>query len=870
MTHLKFKQLAPPILIILIPLVFFWRLVFVGEVLYWGLPLYQFYPWHTLVVDAIRAGHLPLWTDLLGNGAPLLANHQSATFYPLNLIYFLMPIEQAMGYSVVLHLTMAGLFAYAWGRAMGLSRFGATIIGLSFMLSGFLVSRTQFITIVNSAAWLPVLFLLAERVVRRRTLPDAVWLGVALALQFLAGHAQLWFYSLWAVIAYGLARAWVMRWPRFGENDPAPNSQQSSHQKDRLLYALSRWRSTAHSQRPVVVLLACAVVVALCLSAIQLLPTAELALNSQRAGGLDPMEAMTYSFWPWRLLTLAIPGLFGSPATGNFWGYAAYWEDAGYIGVLPLLLALSAVWGWAWRRISALIPVRFSFTSQWSKETKLLEPHTQVTSVRDENFLVPFFALLSLLSLILAMGHNTPIYPLIFKYVPGFGAFRAPARFLLFYTFGISTLAGIGSERFRLTYRTQYVARLTVAGSAAMLAISLAVEQVSSRMHLVIKPTFAPAVAHFALWMGLSVALLLLRGREPNDTDSRVARSPLRLGLWHGLMVSLIAADLILFAEPLTPTIDPALYRTQTKAERLLQSHTDDSRLFATYDYDYDTKFNDYLNFSEWGPSDLAHWLAFRETLVPNLSVFSHTASANNDDPLVVGRWRELMDALRVADWPTRLRLLRMMNVGYVLDENPPPGLSPVLDVPHLYRMAEPLPRAWLVSQARIVPAPDDLLSELMAAAFDPSAEVLLESASYAPSQPGDSSLDVGVRPAAHLLSTPTLHSTPLPVSVSLHEGWNSRTIDLVVPQPGYLVLAYTDYPGWRATVDSQPTQILRANYVFMALPLESGRHQVILRYEPFSWKLGALVSGISVLLVIGIAMVPKILKSASEANKRL
>jgi hypothetical protein len=886
--NLKPQRFVPLVLVILIPLLLFWRLVFAGAVLYWGLPLYQFYPWHRLVVEAIRAGHLPLWTDLLGNGAPLLANHQSAAFYPLNLIYFVMPVEQAMGYSVVLHLMMAGLFAYAWGQTIGLSRFGAVITGLSFMSSGFFVSRTQFITIVNSAAWLPLLFLLADRLARRRTLPDAVWLGMALALQFLAGHAQLWFYSLWAVMAYGLARAWTMRCQRFGENKvssqkvganpcgcppgqvqdqplpqdiekiqnkPVPASQQASDQKRGLSSALS-WRPSAVGrQRSVVVLLACAVVTALSLSAVQLLPTAELALHSQRAGGLDPVDAMTYSFWPWRLLTLVIPDLFGSPATGNYWGYATYWEDTGYIGVLPLLLALSAVWGWGWRRLSILTRASFPFTGQRSAGTKPLEPDAQPGSSRREDFLTPFFALLSLLSLILAMGHNTPVYPLIFKYVPGFGAFRAPARFLLFYTFGVSTLAGIGADCFRLTYRTQYVARLTTAGAGAMLAISLAAGQISNQMGLAIKPTFAPAVAHFGLWLGLSVILLLLRGREPDDADLRVARSPLPLGIWRGLMTSLIAADLVLFAVPLTPTIDPALYRTTTNAERFLLIHADENRLFATYNYDYDTKFNGYLNFSNWGPSNLTHWLGLRETLVPNLNVFSGIASVNNDDPLAVGRWRELMDAVRAADWPTRLRLLRMMNVGYVLAENPPPGLSPVLDTPYLYRLSDPLPRAWLVPQARVVLAPDDLLSELMNPAFDPSTEVLLEEI--------ESPYSLLTRPhqgATPYSPVPTRGLLP-PVFTSLHEAWNSRTIDLVVPGPGYLVLAYTYYPGWRATVDGQPVQILRANYAFMALPLEPGRHQVILRYQPFSWKLGALVSGMSVLLIIGMAMVLKIPK---------
>jgi hypothetical protein len=829
----------PVALLVALPLLIYWPLTVGGRVLYWGLPLYQFYPWHTLVVEAVRAGHLPLWTDLLGNGAPLLANHQSALFYPFNLIYFWAPVERAMGYSVVLHLILAGLFAYAWGRGIRLSRFGATVVGLSFMLSGFFVSRTQFITIINGAAWLPLLFTLAERLARRRALPDAIWLGVTLALQFLAGHAQVWFYSLWAVGVYALARAWSLRWEQSAS--PAthtcdgtsvgrsPSGKTSAPGRAATFIpapkAEKRQPSAVGRQRSAFLLLSCAMVVALGLSAIQLLPTAELTLHSQRAGGLDLDEAMTYSFWPWRLFTLAAPDLFGNPATGDYWGYATYWEDAGYVGVLPLLLALSFVLSAAGRAVWSVCGSRPSADFGGRR------------SAVSGRFLIAFFLILSLLSLILAMGHNTPIYPLLFKHVPGFGAFRAPARFLLFYTLGVSTLAGIGADRFRLTYRTQYVTRLTAAGAGAMLTISLVVWQMRDQIGLTIKPTFAPAIARFALWLGLSAILWLMCPlRREGDSDPRVVRSPLPVGVWRGLVIGLIAADLWLFAAPLTPTMDPALYRITTDVDHFLLARADDDRLFATYDYDYNIKFTrrSYFDFSGWGPSGLTYWLAFRKRLVPNLNVFTHTASVNNDEPLVVGRWRELMGALRAADWPARLRLLQLMNTGYVLAENPPPGLSPVVDVPYLYRLSDPLPRAWVVSQARIITDPDDMLSELSAPTFDPTAEVLT-----------DWGLATDQSPISQLS----------PATTSLREDWNRRTIDLIMSQPGYLVLAYTYYPGWRATVDGRPTEILRANYAFMALPLATGEHQVVLRYRPASLMLGAIISGLSVLAVIGLGI---------------
>jgi hypothetical protein len=813
-------------------------------------PLFQFYPWHTLVVEAVRSGHLPLWTDLLANGTPLLANHQSATFYPPNLIYLMMPVERGMGYSVVLHLIMAGIFAYAWGRTIRLSRFGATVTGLTFMLSGFLVSRTQFITIVNGAAWLPLLFLLAERLVRRRMLLDAIWLGTAMALQFLAGHAQLWFYSLWIVAAYVFARAWSGRREQLGDK-----------------HASSDWGGARRGH--ILALLAGAFILSLGLSTVQLLPTAELSLLSQRVGGLDPDEAMTYSFWPWRLLTLAIPDLFGSPATGDYWGYATYWEDAGYIGLLPLLLALGAVWDWGRRWLSS---------RRRARGGGVPKSETQEAEDEPDGFLIAFFLVLILFSLVMAMGKNTPIYPLVFKYVPGFGAFRAPARFILFYTFGVSTLAGIGADRFRLTYRTQYVARLTVAGAGAMLAVSL----LAGQMGLMVKPTFAAAFAHFAILLGLSAILLLLypahaglgraqtglgpaqtglSDRELGDLDPRLARSPLPRCAWRGLVVCLIAIDLALFAAPLTPTIDSALYTTKTNVDRFLLARADDDRLFVTYDYDYDTKFSNYFDFSDRGSPDLRHWLSFRETLVPNLNVFSRSLSANNDDPLVIGRWRELMDALRSADWSERLRVLRLMNVGYVLAKRPPPGLAPVDDVAHVYQLSQPLPRAWVVSQTCVITDPEDLLSELMAVNFDPTAEVLLEWTPRASYQIDDLGLANGAPTAAPPLST----LTPDPRLISLREERNSRTIDLVVSQPGYLVLAYTYYPGWRATVDGRPTEILRANYAFMALPLEPGEHQVMLRYQPMSLTLGAGISGLSLLVVIGIVGFQNLRTEADE-----
>jgi uncharacterized membrane protein YfhO len=73
------------------------------------------------------------------------------------------------------------------------------------------------------------------------------------------------------------------------------------------------------------------------------------------------------------------------------------------------------------------------------------------------------------------------------------------------------------------------------------------------------------------------------------------------------------------------------------------------------------------------------------------------------------------------------------------------------------------------------------------------------------------------------------------------------------VPSGGYLVLSEVFAPGWSATVDGQPAELLRANAIFRALWVAPGEHQVELRYWPTLLTLGAASSGVAWLGVNGL-----------------
>ena len=861
------QRWIPISVILILPLVLFWPLVFGGEVLYWGTPLLQFYPWRKLAVDMVRSGHVPLWNHYLGNGTPLAANLQSAVFYPLNLIYLVIPVERAMGYSAVLHVILAGLLMYLYGRTIRLSRFASLVAALSYMFSGFLVSRLGFLSMTSAAPWLPLLFCLAERLVSNRRLSSALHLGLVIGLQLLAGHAQLWYYGLWAVAAYGLARGWQFCKMQQGARETQDKSSAGAYrswnvERKRGQRRSSRREATYRDQagclesrslgfdalrystgarcpkiciRPFSVLhlassavrawlwLALAVLVGLGVAAVQLLPTAELALLSQRQSGAEYEFAMTYSFWPWRLLTLFAPDFFGNPARGDYWGYATYWEDCGYIGLLPLLLALIAISTYlGQRRRQGTVPPLSHITLHAS--------------------LVPFFSLLSLLSLLLALGKNLPLYPLVFRWVPGFGFFQAPARFLYLYTLGMATLAGLGADLIAPSRRLE---RVSGYGIVVGLAILLATIAVRLLPFPPVKLTFVSASARFATL--LTIASLLLLYRRKAEFRSRKTRAMIKLSycfglspfvLWQTLVIAFIAADLILFGHALNPTTEPRLYELPSTSGALLKREDEGYRTFTFSGSDYDLKFKRYLLFDDFGPDDVGWLMELRETLMPNLAVGEGLFSANNFDPLLIGQYERLMQEIdkglprqidqdlgRTVDksrLPAALRLLSLMNVKYIFDYGEIPSLRLIsADGVWIYRNDYALPRAYVVSQAQVISDDEELLAELLSPTFDPHRTVLLR-----PSP--------GQEPIPYPLSL---------VSLSPQYSPNAVEIEVTLDRDGYLVLSDTYYPGWRAYVDGEEKEILRANYAFRAVPLESGQHTVLFKYDPLSFKMGLAVS---------------------------
>lgn len=619
-----------------------WPVTFGGRLLFWGVVGYQFLPWYEAAAALWRAGALPLWNTWLGGGAPLLANYQVAALYPPNWVMLVIPPERALGWLVAAHLLLAGAGTYVWARARGHSRSAALVGALALEGCGYLVTRAGlFPSIVFAAAWIPVWLWRAERLAQIPDARRAARLAAVVGLGLLAGHAQSAVYGLLVV---GLLLLW--------RGATAPQSRLSVWLWGGLSLALGGL-----------------------LAAMQLLPTAAYWQVTARSGGLTE-EALTYSFWPWRLLTFFAPDLFGHPARGDFWGYATYWEDAGYVGLIPLLLAL----GWLLR------PARGHRREAW------------------------FWGLLGGIALTLALGQNLPGYQAAFQALPLLRLFNAPARRLLVTELALAALTAPAVEAWLDRRPQRWQALTLVIGLSVAGGGWVALQTLPGR-----GVTFGAATLRAGLLLIAWGGLALLRGRWP------------RAALATALAV-LVWLDLAWWGRTLLPAIGPEFYATcrAPALAALWRQEPDAGRtLFAgtrTGGTEYEVRFR-YFRFNDWRPLG-GSWAEVCETLLPNGGILARVPAAENEDPFRLARWEEL-ELLAMA----HPRLLPLLGVTHRLDTA---CAASEVDVGamggvHLCRVGA-APRAWIVPQARQV-AVTDMSAALSDPAFDFRREVLVEGA---------------------------------------------------------------------------------------------------------------------------------------------
>lgn len=754
----------PYVVVAVVPVVLGWSFVLGLQQVYWGVPITQFVPWRHIFLESLRAGEWPLWTAMLGLGAPLLANYQLAALYPPNWVLLFLPLDYGHNLLMVAHWVWTGLGMVALTRRLGYAPLGQAVSGLAFGLSQYVISRAWFYSINATVAWLPWMLWALEGVWHQRGTPRAhlhaglVLAGLA-AMQLLAGHAQTTWYTGLALGAW-----WLWR-----------------------VTQAHAWRTSA----PSLLVLAGAAALAVGLAAAQVLPTAELLRQSPRAESANYDFVMQYSYSPWSVLTWLAPDMLGNPARGEFYGYAAYWEDATYVGLIPTALAFGAVLGALW-------------------------PRAEQRRVR--------LAVLAVLAvtLVLALGKNTPIFPWLYFNAPTFDMFQAPTRMMLWWVLALALLGGWAADRWpEPRGRVVYWSRLGLAGSVGIAALgglaALAVPDTQPNAEAL------RTVAVACVVMGLNAAALaaLTLTRPATLTPS-----------WQAAVLAVLALDLLWANAGLIP---PGPADTYTRPPQVLPALT--SALQASpggarlYSFPPDTQTLTYTPFSFKRFLPAEQVLHVREDLAPNASALYAVPTANNFDPLVSARYAEYM---RILSDTRRVDLLNYANVA-VINSARPFIWETVTRGPTatFYRVPGAPRAAWVVTEARHVDTPEEAATALQDITFNPAAHVILENA---PPQPNIGPVSATVQ--------------------AITRTANTVSVQVRTQGAGWLVLADLYYPDWHAELNGQPTPIYPANVALRAVYLPAaGDHHLLMRYTPTSVGLGALISLLSGLALVASAI---------------
>ncbi|MHB9156170.1 MAG: hypothetical protein ACYC5N_10880, partial [Endomicrobiales bacterium] len=150
----------------------------------------HYYPLKHLVLEHLQNGRMPLWDPYIFAGQPLLANPQSAVFYPLSAVFYFLPLPFAFALFFFTHFFLAGLFMYLLLSHYRMGRTASALGSISFALCSFLVYKVPsgHPVALSGYVWLPLAVLVLEKMKDAPSRGLPFLLGAVLSFQFLSGH----------------------------------------------------------------------------------------------------------------------------------------------------------------------------------------------------------------------------------------------------------------------------------------------------------------------------------------------------------------------------------------------------------------------------------------------------------------------------------------------------------------------------------------------------------------------------------------------------------------------------------------------------------------------------------------------------------
>jgi len=747
-------------------------------------------------------GEWPLWDPYVGAGQSAVADTLHQMFLlPVLLIRLIGSEVLAFNLWVALPFPFAALGAWLF-FARRFSPAAAALGSLAFSLSGPVVSTGNFPNMSWSVAAMPWVLWAVERMGAAPTARSVVVLAIAVAFQALAGEPVSFSATLALALAYALFTTET--------------------------HVASTWRRRLRRMLPI----AAGVALGCLLSAIQLYPMVEAA---SLAGRSEVIIEGIWSLHPLALVETVARCLFGDyyyvPSLAS-----VPWLPLVNTGREPFFFSL--YFGVPLFAV-ALFGLVATGRSSWSV----------------------FWAAAGGVSIVLAFGMYTPIYPFLQAHVPVLGSFRFPVKYLVVLSMAVAagaaagweTIAGAaaGTTRRARIDAVGFALAIAVAAGALAAACIYAPQPTAVRVFSLARALHAddgvaaagfmlrvlPRAASLLMLLSLSTAVLLFVG-----TGRRVEAPAAR---W--MCYLLVVGDLLLRSTGINPVFDPV--------------HIAEPQWLSRTTADPGARF--YVGGKKDGTLDVWDADAARGYLnPPGLVGSASRAALSGQSAFYPSAWhgREMLSYDLALLWPREFRLatdrffdgtrearerfLDRTGVRYrVLPDRLAAGRAPIAAVPYFYQSslydwgADVAPRVGIVGRARIVADPGRQIQALFEDGWD-RREVVIVTHEPEPAGPAG--------PAVAPFATIT------------RDGANHVTVEAGAGSGGgYLVFLDSYSEDWTAAVDGQPAPLLRANGLFRAIRLAPGRHAVDFVYRPRAFRRGAWISGVSLAVILVLIGLP-------------
>jgi hypothetical protein len=551
-----------------------------------------------------------------------------------------------------------------------------------------------------------------------------------------------------------------------------------------LVYGSLRIRQAPHWKRTLVAI-AVIGVAAVAITAVQLWTGLDASAEGTRQKGVSVAFAAMFSFPPENFLTLLVPGLFGNMTVLPYWGRCYLWEMSAFIGLTSLTMAI------------------FGTTVRFRGRAICLAMIAAAT--------------------ILALGNHTPLFVVLYRFLPGFDRFRAHSKFLVQATPFLAILTGQGMNHVLRSARGSRLAAMVVLGVVLVVGaagVCLAyfpglppITKGWERLMTVLEATgesYLPAneyadpefVANAASFAGLqclvSAGILLGIGLLLyfRSWQEKTAYALALLGI--GEIFFFANSSIVSFS--LADTVP-------TTVRDFLSDRPGDYRILQLPD----------------PPSS-------------NGAIAIGARDIWGYDPMVLGRYSEFVtysqggnpdDADMYVTFTKVNRMLELLRLRYAFRNQIMAAET-----------SKPLPHLLLVGEWARQPDRDGILSSLNSTDYDFERTAILETDPDPP---------------------PTSSEGPPGTAQLVRSDTDSMTIAVHISRPSLLLITdcYSRY--WRAIGEPGSAQkhytVMPADYTLMGVPLSAGDHLIRLEYAPPGYLIGRWVS-LAGLALYGIAII--------------